>query len=196
MILYKNRSFMTRSDVPNEDFQGDADYIIPDESELAKKVISLYPNFKIVTDEENKIIDILQDNSVSLTVEKDNKISSLSSICSSTITAGTDVEWMGETKHYSLTLEDQSNLMALYTNASFGLSVPYHADSETCRIYSAEEFQFVFNTVSHFKVYHTTYFNMLKHMILEMETKEEIEAAEYGMPLNDKYQKLLEEVIS
>lgn len=178
---------MTRSDVPNEDFQGDADYIIPDESELAKKVISLYPNFKIVTDEENKIIDILQDNSVSLTVEKDNKISSLSSICSSTITAGTDVEWMGETKHYSLTLEDQSNLMALYTNASFGLSVPYHADSETCRIYSAEEFQFVFNTVSHFKVYHTTYFNMLKHMILEMETKEEIEAAEYGMPLNDKY---------
>lgn len=194
MILYKNKNFITRSDAPNEDFMGDADYIIPDDSELAEKIISLYPNFEIVLDDNNQLIDIKE--VINLTIEKDNKISSLSSICSSTITAGTDVEWMGETKHYSLTLEDQSNLMALYANASLGLSVPYHADGETCRIYSAEEFQFVFNTVSHFKVYHTTYFNMLKHMILEMETEEEINAAEYGMPLNDKYQKLLEEVIS
>lgn len=194
MVVYKNGSYTINRSYPDTDFIGCADYVVPDGSELAEKIISLFPNFEIVEDDNNQLINIKE--VINLTIEKDNKISSLSSICSSTITAGTDVEWMGETKHYSLTLEDQSNLMALYANASLGLSVPYHADGETCRIYSAEEFQFVFNTVSHFKVYHTTYFNMLKHMILEMETKEEIDAAEYGMPLNDKYQKLLEEVIS
>ena len=38
MILYNNKHFATRSDRPNDDWVGNADYIIPDGSELAEKI--------------------------------------------------------------------------------------------------------------------------------------------------------------
>ena len=44
-------------------------------------------------------------------------------------------------------------------------------------------------------MYHTTYFNLLKHQILEMETKEELEKVEYGMELEEKYQIVLDSII-
>lgn len=60
MILYKDKNFITNSDHPNEDWVGNADYVIPDGSELANKVLSLYPNFSIEEDEEGNITDIIK----------------------------------------------------------------------------------------------------------------------------------------
>ena len=40
-------------------------------------------------------------------------------------------------------------------------------------------------------IYHTIYFNLLKHQILEIETEEEIEFVKYGMKLKEEYQSIL-----
>ena len=58
MILYNNKHFATRSDRPNDDWVGNADYVIPDGSELAEKILRLYPNFEILTDGSDKLIDV------------------------------------------------------------------------------------------------------------------------------------------
>lgn len=58
MILYNNKHFATRSDRPNDDWVGNADYVIPDGSELAEKILRLYPNFKIITDGGGDLIDV------------------------------------------------------------------------------------------------------------------------------------------
>lgn len=60
MILYKDKRFVTRSDAPNTDFMGDADHVIPDNSELAEKIISLYPNFDFVFDDNGKPVDVIE----------------------------------------------------------------------------------------------------------------------------------------
>ena len=58
MILYKDMRYCTNSDHPNDDWVGDADYVIPDGSELAEKIIGLFPNFKIVPDDDGGIADV------------------------------------------------------------------------------------------------------------------------------------------
>lgn len=60
MILYNNKHFATRSDRPNDDWVGNADHIIPDGSELAEKILRLYPNFEIVTDGSGNLIDVTE----------------------------------------------------------------------------------------------------------------------------------------
>ena len=60
MILYNNKHFAARSDHPNDDWVGNADYVIPDGSELAEKILRLYPNFEIVTDDNGNIVDVTE----------------------------------------------------------------------------------------------------------------------------------------
>lgn len=60
MILYKDKSFMTNSAHLNDDWLGDADYVIPDDSELAEKIIRLYPNFDFILDDDGKISDVIE----------------------------------------------------------------------------------------------------------------------------------------
>ena len=60
MILYKDKRFVTRSDAPNTDFMGDADFVVPDNSELAEKIVSLYPNFEFVLDDDGNISDVIE----------------------------------------------------------------------------------------------------------------------------------------
>ena len=58
MILYKNMRYRTDSDHPNDDWVGDADYVVPDDSELAEKIKTLYPNFDFVFDDDGNIADV------------------------------------------------------------------------------------------------------------------------------------------
>lgn len=56
MVVYKNKSFVTNSKYPNSDFMGNADWVIPDGSELADKIKSL-SDFEFVFDGE-ELVDI------------------------------------------------------------------------------------------------------------------------------------------
>lgn len=84
MIIFENGTFMTNSEYPNEDWTGErkpavfnddgeivtdeggtfipgtgkAKYIIPDGSELAKKVLTYFPNYRIIEDGSGGIADV------------------------------------------------------------------------------------------------------------------------------------------
>ena len=59
-FLYKDKQFITNSEHPNDDWIGNADWVIPDGSELAKKIIRLYPNFEFVLDDDGNISDVVE----------------------------------------------------------------------------------------------------------------------------------------
>ena len=104
------------------------------------------------------------------------KKSELSAECEKTIVAGVDV---GDA-HYSLTIEDQANILALTPLAQAGNSVFYHSDSNMCCEYSPDEFNKIVNAVTAHKTLQTTYCNLLMRQVEEMSDVEEIKAVEYG----------------
>ena len=55
MILYKNKRFISNSEYPDTDWVGDADYVIPDGSELAERIKAAYPYFELVFDGEELV---------------------------------------------------------------------------------------------------------------------------------------------
>ena len=60
MIIYKDKHFITNSDHPEDDWIGNADWVIPDDSELAEKIKELYPNFEFVFDDDGQPIDVTE----------------------------------------------------------------------------------------------------------------------------------------
>lgn len=62
MILYSDKHFITNSDHPNDDWIGDADWVLDDNIQqlLTQKIISLYPNFEIVTDDDGNVTDVVE----------------------------------------------------------------------------------------------------------------------------------------
>ena len=121
---------------------------------------------------------------------KDKKINQMSRRCSEVITEGVDVELSdGNTYHFSLTVEDQLNLITISAMIAEGQTVlPYHADDEQCVFFSAEDMLKVIDTATNFKTYHTTYFNSLKTYILALETIEEVDSLYYGVDIPEEYQ--------
>ena len=61
MIVYKNKRFIKRTSYPNTDWLGDADWVLDDktDAELIEKIISLYPNFDFVLDDNGNISDVV-----------------------------------------------------------------------------------------------------------------------------------------
>ena len=176
MILYNDKRFITNSEHPNDDWFGDADYVIPDDSELAQKIIRLYPNFEFVFDNNGNISDVVE---ISEPIDKviSQKKTELSDECEKVIVAGVDV---GDA-HYSLTIEDQANILAWMAVAQTGKAVPYHSDGNPCVIYSAEDFLKVANAAVAFKTAQTTYCNLLMRQVEAMTDVDEVKAVKYGI---------------
>ena len=176
LILYKNKCFITNSDHPYEDWVGNADFVIPDDSDIAKKIKGIYPNFELVLDDDGNLVDVTE---ISEPIENiiSQKKSELSAKCEKTIVAGVDV---GDA-HYSLTIEDQANILALTPLAQAGSSVFYHQDGEMCREYSSDEFLAVVNAATVFKTLQTTYCNLLMRQVEAMTNAEEVRAVKYGV---------------
>ena len=175
MIIYNDKHFITNSDHPEDDWIGNADWVIPDDSELAKKIKELYPNFEFVFDDNGNISDVVE-TSEPINEVISQKKSELSAECEKAIIAGVDV---GDA-HYSLTIEDQANILALTPLAQAGNSVFYHSDSNMCCEYSPDEFNKIVNAVTAHKTLQTTYCNLLMRQVEEMSDVEEIKAVEYG----------------
>ena len=155
---------------------GNADYVVPDDSEIAEKIKTLYPNFDFVFDDDGNISDVVE-TSEPINEVISQKKSELSAECEKTIVAGVDV---GDA-HYSLTIEDQANILAWMAVAQTGKAVPYHQDGQPCRIYSAEEFMEVANAAVAFKTSQTTYCNLLMRQVEAMTDVDEVKAVKYGV---------------
>ena len=59
MVVYKNGAYTINRAYPDTDFIGCADYVVPDGSELAEKIIAMYPNFKIIENDDGNIADVV-----------------------------------------------------------------------------------------------------------------------------------------
>ena len=181
MILYKDKRFISNSEYPDTDWIGNADFILDDnnekDAEIESKIIEFYPNFELVlNDDGSKIIDVV---ATSEPIDKviSQKKAELSEECEKAIVAGVDV---GDA-HYSLTIEDQANILALTPLARAGNSVFYHQDGEMCREYTSDEFLAVVNTATVFKTLQTTYCNLLMRQVEAMTNAEEVRAVKYGV---------------
>lgn len=127
-----------------------------------------------------------------ITVEyvKSRKVAEMSRECNKTIEKGVDVTLSdGQPHHFSLTTQDQLNLISLQTMIISGqTSIPYHADNEPCRFFSSNELQIVLTGAMNYITYHESYFNSLKVYINSFEDIESISKIEYGIEIPEEYQ--------
>jgi hypothetical protein len=110
---------------------------------------------------------------------KDVKLEELSNANHLAILAGFD--HAGE--HYSMTLEDQTNMVGLTGAAAQGQSVPYHADGKDCRMYTAEEFIALSGAAMADKIYKTAYYNHLRQWVNRTANYRDVQAITYGAEL-------------
>ena len=125
---------------------------------------------------------------ISVGFVRENKIEEMSYVCRTTIETGFDLPMTdGETHHFSLSQQDQLNLMTLSILAETEDIIPYHADGEESKFYTAAEIKLIINTANTFKNYQLAYYNSLKSYINALETIEEIAAITYGTPIPEEY---------
>lgn len=139
-------------------------------------------------DEEVPVVDTIEE--VTLDYLKAIKTAEMSAVCNKTITTGFDVVLSDDnTYHFSLTTQDQLNLITLSSMVASGeTQIPYHADDELCRFYSAEDINTIIETATQFKTYQISYFNALKMYINNIDDKEEVASVEYGITIPAEYQ--------
>lgn len=147
-----------------------------------------------ITDEEPDIQEELPqidpDEEVTIEYVKAVKNAEMSATCNKIITNGFDAILSdGENHHFSLTIQDQLNLITLSSMVAAGETViPYHADGELCKGYSVEDITTIINTATSFKTYHVTYFNSLKVYIDSMHDINEVNNVVYGIDIPEEYQ--------
>ena len=149
-------------------------------------------NAPILIEEEEEIeIPVESDPLDEMTLDfvRSSKINEMSHTCNRVIENGFDVEIQEEIHHFSLTVQDQLNLITLSSMAAQGIDqIPYHADGELCRFYTAAEINLIVNQATMFKTYHTTYYNALKAYINSLENIEDISMITYGIELPEEFQ--------
>ncbi len=145
------------------------------EEEEEEQVLPVTPTF--IPPEDEATIEFI----------RESKIQEMSSLCKKTIEQGIDLELRGTTHHFSLSTQDQLNLISLSAMAQTQELIPYHADGEMCIFYTNEEINSIIAAATSFKIYHTTYYNALKAYINALDTIEEISKIEYGTPIPEQY---------
>lgn len=174
------------------------DYTIIEIDEISKEeydilVPAIENNPIPIEEDEEEIItpeNINELDNLTLDFVRTSKINEMSKACNQVIEAGFDITLSDNLQHhFSLTTQDQLNLISLSSMAANGMeAIPYHADGEICKFYSAADISEIVSQATAFKIYHTTYFNALKNYINSLNTIEEIAAITYGVALPEEYQ--------
>jgi len=118
------------------------------------------------------------------------KVAEMNVTCNKVIENGIDVMLSdGNVYHFSLTTQDQLNLITLQSMIVAGETmIPYHADGELCRYYTVEDISVVMDAATAHKTFHVTYFNSLKVYINALTDMTEIASVQYGMDIPEEYQ--------
>lgn len=136
--------------------------------------------------EQPEYIDPIEVNSIEFL--RASKINEMSRACHTAIEDGIDIEIGGQIHHFSLTTQDQLNLISLSAMAQTQEYIPYHADGESCIFYTPEEINTIVSAATSHKIYHTTYYNALKTYINALDTIEAINKIYYGIEIPEEYQ--------
>lgn len=129
-------------------------------------------------------------NTVSMQELRDRKIEEMKETCNAVITSGFDIVLSdGVTYHFSLEMTDQVKISKLADRANSGMELlPWHADDGLCKFYPAEDILAVNTMMENMVEFQTTYFNSLKNYIKNMDDKNSIIYAYYGMNVPEAYQ--------
>lgn len=161
-----------------------------EEQEYNYIIEALKTDEQIEVEEEEDIepyVPIENTDTTSIDFIRSSKLNEMSYQCRQAIENGIDIIAQGKTRHFSLTTQDQLNLMSLNVMAQTQDIIPYHADGEQCIYYTAEEIKQIVAAANSHKIWHTTYYNALKAYINSLETIEEISAITYGTPIPDEF---------
>lgn len=193
-VLYRDNWFkvLTSDIMPYET----AEVIVIDEEEYKQLFGAIEKGEEISAsvEEDNNYqqeeLSIITEPDVTVEYLKSQKIKEMSYVCNQAIVNGFDVELSDKKNHhFSLTVQDQLNLITLSTMVTSGEAViPYHADGELCEYFSAADIGLVIKTSTELKAYHTTYYNSLKLYIQSLDDREAIVDVYYGMSIPEEYE--------
>lgn len=140
--------------------------------------------------EEPEDNDINEEDKITIDYVKESKIKEMKLACNKIITDGFDIKLSdGESYHFSLTVQDQLNLITSYQMVLDGVeTIPYHADGELCKYYSATDMSQIVEMANSFKTYHVAYFSSLKSYINSLQDINEIADISYSSDIPIKYQ--------
>lgn len=123
---------------------------------------------------------------------QEEKVEEMNAMQQTVIQQGVDVRLTdGTTEHFTLTDQDQASLMALQSQVEQGAGfVPWHnANQENhCKYYKNADMAIIVQSALSFVIYQVTYFRDLRIYIRSLQTKEEVAAVTYGMPIPEAYQ--------
>ena len=116
--------------------------------------------------------------------------------CEAVIENGVEVNG----KHYSYTVQDQSNMLnAMNLAKETGMEVPYHADGESCSLYDYGAISAIYIQETMNLTTNQTYFNQLKLYILsisDVDKTDDIAAIKYGDKLTGEFLNKYNEIMS
>lgn len=116
------------------------------------------------------------------------KLAEISAACNAIIVHGIDLEFEGDTVHFNLSIEDQSNIANLFRVVELGgTQFPYQADGGVCRIYTAAEIAQLYIAAQTHITTQTTYHNTLKEYVLSLTEPEGLSEVTYGMELPEAF---------
>lgn len=147
----------------------------------------LFPTVEEDSTEENTELPVEEE--ITLEYVKNKKVEILNQACRNEIISGVDVTLEdGETYHFSLTMQDQLNIMTLKELSDSGNKpLSYHADGKSCRYFTEDEIDLLYAKMISHKTYHTTYFNSLRQYVDAQKTIEKVSNIEYGITIPKKY---------
>lgn len=118
-----------------------------------------------------------------------SKIDEMSYMCNKSICDGFDVMLSdGANHHFSMTMQDQFNLMNILTLAQSNAdSILYHADNEPVKAFSSDDIYTICNAANYHKTYHTTYYNSLKAYISSLTDIDNLKDVSYGMNIPTEF---------
>lgn len=118
-----------------------------------------------------------------------DKIAQLSAICNNQINQGLTITLSdGQKKEFSYSIEDQSNISEMFNAILLGATAyPYHANNETCQMYSAQDIVIIYSSLAALKTSQITYFNQLKQYMKTLEYISDVQMIEYGQPLEGEF---------
>lgn len=184
------------------DEDGDHEAIVENvEKQIPVEMITAILEKPSVSEELDTVktaVGIVNPNNMTLDEFKDYYKTQIGKECTAAIENGVDVETTLGKKHFSYTIEDQSNVKDLIITAiftDFTLPLPYHADGELCTLYQPNDIQKIYMLLCSNKTYHTTYCNVLNAMINEAKDLVSIKAITYGMEITDeKYLEVMSKI--
>lgn len=123
---------------------------------------------------------------------KARKVDEMNQSQQTAIQNGVDVTLTdGTIEHFTLTDHDQTSLLGLVGQVQMGVEkIPWHTSDhdEHCKYYSNADMQLIVNKAMCVITYHITYYRDLRIYINQgLNTKEEVEAVEYGIQIPNEY---------